>query len=605
MATLWMDVRTRTEKFEQGMKTVSKRLDTARNQTAKLAGVFATAFAGGMFVRAVNESLDFADAMQKLSIQSGATTEFLSEMKFVAEQSGVEFNNFTRSISLMQDNLIEARKGTKAQADAFKALNVDVVAFAQLSPQDQIGMLADSLNGLNNQAQKVNIARDIFGRSGGEFLQMTQDGAAGINALRSEAQSLGLSLTRDMADKAADANDAMNRLSSSGGALTQTLSISLAPALTATATTLSQVLPGALAFVGRAFDGLRFTVLRTVAFIVDVFSTMLSTLGKLPDAIGGETFRNAAAGLNFLSESLKVTSDGFFQGAVGATQFAEATQAVAVGAMAAADARLAAVQQVNDENDALMAGIKTLHADELEATQSKINGQLEIVRSGLLTEEEALLESYNRRKEIIIGATAATESEKADLLRRNRDDTLQEIEVTAKRKDGSRSKELTDEKSYLDQLVAINASGSAKMLKIGQAASLAQATMDGFQAIQKGWASAPFPYNIPAVALATASMATNISGIKGAAHGGLTNVPSESTFLLQKGERVLSPNQNKDFTNSLKNGDQVGGSKSVNVSFNISANDTDGFDRLLESRRGQLMSLIRESAWDQGQVSPV
>jgi len=122
MATLWMDVRTRTEKFEQGMKTVSKRLDTARNQTAKLAGVFATAFAGGMFVRAVNESLDFADAMQKLSIQSGATTEFLSEMKFVAEQSGVEFNNFTRSISLMQDNLIEARKGTKAQADAFKAL---------------------------------------------------------------------------------------------------------------------------------------------------------------------------------------------------------------------------------------------------------------------------------------------------------------------------------------------------------------------------------------------------------------------------------------------------------------------------------------------------
>lgn len=38
----------------------------------------------------------------------------------------------------------------------------------------------------------------------------------------------------------------------------------------------------------------------------------------------------------------------------------------------------------------------------------------------------------------------------------------------------------------------------------------------------------------------------------GIAHGGLTNVPSESTFLLDRGERVLSPNQNRDLTTFLK-----------------------------------------------------
>jgi tape measure domain-containing protein len=39
-----------------------------------------------------------------------------------------------------------------------------------------------------------------------------------------------------------------------------------------------------------------------------------------------------------------------------------------------------------------------------------------------------------------------------------------------------------------------------------------------------------------------------------AAHGGLGYVPDEQTYLLQKGERVLSPNQNQDFTNFISSG---------------------------------------------------
>jgi len=43
----------------------------------------------------------------------------------------------------------------------------------------------------------------------------------------------------------------------------------------------------------------------------------------------------------------------------------------------------------------------------------------------------------------------------------------------------------------------------------------------------------------------------------------MTNVPSESTFLLDKGERVLSPNQNKDFTDFISGGGGSGGSTSI------------------------------------------
>lgn len=56
----------------------------------------------------------------------------------------------------------------------------------------------------------------------------------------------------------------------------------------------------------------------------------------------------------------------------------------------------------------------------------------------------------------------------------------------------------------------------------------------------------PFAYAMGAVQIATV-MAQPMP----AAHGGLTNVPEEQTYLLNKGERVLSPKQNTDFTDYL------------------------------------------------------
>jgi hypothetical protein len=52
----------------------------------------------------------------------------------------------------------------------------------------------------------------------------------------------------------------------------------------------------------------------------------------------------------------------------------------------------------------------------------------------------------------------------------------------------------------------------------------------------------------------TVVLAQGLAIAQPAAHGGLTNVPQESTYLLDKGERVLSPRQNTDLTEALENG---------------------------------------------------
>jgi len=97
----------------------------------------------------------------------------------------------------------------------------------------------------------------------------------------------------------------------------------------------------------------------------------------------------------------------------------------------------------------------------------------------------------------------------------------------------------------------------SKAYKVMFAAEKAFAIARSIMAIQTGIAEAaanPFPYNLAAmasVAASTASIVANIQSVAGVFHGGKDYVPKEATYLLDKGERVVSPRQNQDLTNFL------------------------------------------------------
>ena len=73
----------------------------------------------------------------------------------------------------------------------------------------------------------------------------------------------------------------------------------------------------------------------------------------------------------------------------------------------------------------------------------------------------------------------------------------------------------------------------------------------------------PFVGKVPAASAILAFGYANagiIAGqtIAGMAHDGIDNIPREGTWLLDGGERVLNPNQNKDLTNYLARGGSDG-----------------------------------------------
>ncbi|MGO2233099.1 MAG: tape measure protein [Marinomonas sp.] len=159
-------------------------------------------------------------------------------------------------------------------------------------------------------------------------------------------------------------------------------------------------------------------------------------------------------------------------------------------------------------------------------------------------------------------------------------------------------------------LSQVMAEGSKKDFENSKRLAIVQATINGAIAATKAFAQGGILGPVLAVSIA-ALTAMQIGKIKsqeyqGIAHGGMTNVPAESTYLLQKGERVLSPNQNQDFTRYIQNQPAANDSSNtaaqaaasptvVQVTFKIETNDAASFNSNLVRSSKTIESIIKSA----------
>jgi len=267
-----MAIRLEIQVDDRGSVEVKKFADTARRETkdaaqkmeksvgkagnsivasfkkmsggAKLfAGVVASATVvslGNMIKR----TIEAQDRIGKLSLRLGESTEFLSEMAFVAERSGVSVETMNMAIQRANRRLAEfAATGKGPAAEAFKQLGIDVrnadgtmKTFEQLLPE-----LADAFQDIESEAEKTRLAFQLFDSEGVSFLQILKGGSSEIEKLRQKARDLGLSLDKDVTDQAAAANDALTDFSASIQGLGNAVIPVILPALTSLANTFTKV----------------------------------------------------------------------------------------------------------------------------------------------------------------------------------------------------------------------------------------------------------------------------------------------------------------------------------------------------------------------------
>lgn len=144
--------------------------------------------------------------------------------------------------------------------------------------------------------------------------------------------------------------------------------------------------------------------------------------------------------------------------------------------------------------------------------------------------------------------------------------------------------------------------------------ALSQAGMNIYKAASDAFANEPGTVwqKMGAAAMATLEGGTFVAMIEAAtpiAHGGLDYVPKETTYLLDEGERVLSPRQNKDFTNFLasnegnKSGGDVHYTQTIHIASDGSATSESDAKQLGKIVENMTLAVIRKEQRQGGLLS--
>ena len=290
----------------RGMNRASKRLRAFGSGMARIGrrvttfGVALAAVAVGALAVMTRNAFKTIDATAKLAFTLGLATEKLTGYQFAAAISGVSSEQLATAFKRMSKNISDAADaGLSTAIRAFEDLGLSAEELKKISPDKQFKKIADRLAGMGDQAKKVRVALDLFGRSGLGLLKLTQEGAAGIEKLQKEAKKLGLTFTEIDAAKIEAANDAITRARSAIQGLVNQLAIKLAPLVEQLATDLrnwATAGEGAAARVSSAWN-------KTIAVIEGFRAASLQALADIA------------------SLGAKIDLSDFFAGKVGAGGF--------------------------------------------------------------------------------------------------------------------------------------------------------------------------------------------------------------------------------------------------------------------------------------------
>ncbi|MBR7723760.1 transglycosylase SLT domain-containing protein [Acinetobacter nosocomialis] len=164
----------------------------------------------------------------------------------------------------------------------------------------------------------------------------------------------------------------------------------------------------------------------------------------------------------------------------------------------------------------------------------------------------------------------------------------------------------SDMTALLEQSVGKSNALYKTMFFASKAASIAQAIVNTEEGATKALAQGgAYGSVLAGVVRATGYASVGIMAaqtIQGMAHNGIDNIPREGTWLLDGGERVLNPQQNKDLTNYLNNRQSDSGEGGVQISQQITFADgsasvnTQGQKQIAESLNNAMDAWARRES---------
>ena len=216
-----------------GIKKVGGALLSAKTAIVGLVG------AAG-FGALIKQGLAAGDSLAKTADKIGVTTEALAGMRHAAELTGVSTETMDMALQRFTRRASEAAIGTGEAKGALKELGINAEELVKLPLDVQMEQVADAMGGLSTQSDRVRIAMKLFDSEGVALVNTLGGGSEALREMISEADHLGLALSRTDTAQIEAANDAFTRAKGVITGLTNQFTVAFAPVLEAIANNFRQ-----------------------------------------------------------------------------------------------------------------------------------------------------------------------------------------------------------------------------------------------------------------------------------------------------------------------------------------------------------------------------
>lgn len=583
------------DKTARAFSSLNKRISGASKSMAKMTGRLAkvggvaAAAAGAAGIALTKASMKSLDALAKTADKIGVTTEALAGLQHAGEITGVSTETMNKALQKMTVSISEAADGSGIAKDTIADLGLNAVELNKLPLDKKMNVLAKAFGNVETHADKVRYATEIFGAKGAALVNTLALGESGLNAMAAEADHLGLAMSRIETAQVEAANDAVTRAGGVFEGLGNQFAVSFSPIIQATADSFRQAAldsadfgtigQRAAQYLVEGFAKVR-DIFHTVyglmiqaslatrkvqLSIIEFGATLAPVFQELIDLYN--TFANSFVGKKLGIEPITKSAAQAF------TDLATQAQ----GDIDLLENMLAEFGASTPPSEGIMQWYDDLQAKSRETAQTVADNAPSAVLAGLASEGTSTVEDENQKQTEAARSLAEFEKKTA-------------------------AEKTTFALGQATKLTAGLAQKNKAAFMANKAFMIAEAVVNTYTGATKALASYPPPFNYIAAAATVAAGMANVSQIRAQSFegGGYTGIGARAGGMDGKGGYMAMVHPNESVVDHTK-GQGQSSSKPVNVSFNIQANDTKGFDELLNSRRGMIVSLVNQAMNDIGQ----
>jgi hypothetical protein len=208
MKALGIDVPAGLQKIATESKSATTSLSGMVGTASRLAGMFGIAFGVGAVVGFGKQLLNTADTLTKLHDKTGISVEGLQKFQVAGDDAGNTVEELAKSVNMMQNRLAG---GDASAIGALNKMGLSLSELKRLSPDQQFMEIASAIREIQDPAEQVNAAMDVFGRSGAEILPTIK---RGFDDLKDASVGMSAEAVKAL-DETGDAIDRLWRTSKS------------------------------------------------------------------------------------------------------------------------------------------------------------------------------------------------------------------------------------------------------------------------------------------------------------------------------------------------------------------------------------------------------